>query len=463
MTTLIWTGLCDLIILGCLYFLGALVLRLIFGRVDWLAAISLSFGLGSGLFTWVIFILSWTGIALTKGTVTGLYIGIVAVLALLAWRIPLRTGEQTPTVKTDGRIAAWTHKGLWIVIVLMIGASAFLAVGLSYFGWDDIARWTVKGYGIALQGSVFAAANWGGVDVSYPLNIPILISIFRILDGDLLPGSKLMYPIFYASMLIGCYRFWLLQGLRRWTASLGALLLACTPIIFTHAFLGYANLPFTFYLVSGLLWSIAGIQAGSNVKMLVGGFLLAIAVWTRPEGLSMLLLSIIALEIAQLLTKSGKIKIIPLLLPAMILIVPWLVFQKLHATLNAEVYQYSGLALKGLLAGDIRWADLYTIIRFIVGQIIRFKDWGFTMIVPALLLAADLRLSGLRRDYSRAVLFLLSILLSVVVFWSAFIAAYAPGGSEFLYEWISTTLMRSFMPVAFCLTLLGFLSLKELQ
>jgi hypothetical protein len=40
-------------------------------------------------------------------------------------------------------------------------------------------------------------------------------------------------------------------------------------------------------------------------------------------------------------------------------------------------------------------------------------------------------------------------------------AAYAPGSSTFLYEWISTTLMRSFMPVVVCLLLLGWMYLQE--
>jgi hypothetical protein len=463
MTTLLWAGICDVFILGGLFLLGALALRVILGRLDRLANISLSFGLGAGLFAWFVFILSWTGIPLNKITILGSYVAIMIALALLARRFPLQPANQSITEKSDGKIALWTTRGLWVVILLMIAMSAFLAVGLSYFGWDDIARWTVKAYGIALQGSVISAANWGGVGLSYPLNIPILVSIFRILDGDLLPGSKLVFPIFYASILVGCYRFWVLQGLRKWIASLGVLLLASTPIFFTHAYMGYANLPFTFYLVAGLLWSIEGMQVGETRKTLLGGTLLALAVLTRPEGLEMLLVSIVALVIARLFTASGRMKILPFLLPVVILTVPWYLFQRSNANLNVEVYQYSSLALNGLLAGDFKWPALVTIVRFIAGQVIRFEDWGFTALLVGLLLAVGLRPRDLRRDFTRSTLFFLSIGLFLVMFGSAYIAAYAPRDPNFLYAWISTTLMRSFMPVVVCFMLLGwsFLSEKE--
>jgi len=462
MTALLWPGICDILILVGLFLTGALTLRVILGRIDKLIILSLSFGLGCGFFTWLLFILSWAGIVLNRITVLSAFIVVLVVLVLLARIIPARPVEQNPKGAADGKISVWLTTGLWIIILISIAAVTVLAVGLSYFGWDDIARWAVKGYGIALQGTVLAGANWGGVGLSYPLNIPILISIFRILDGDVLPGSKLIYPVFYASLLIGCYRFLALQGLKKWAASLAVLLMTSTPILFTHAFMGYANLPFTFYFVSGLLMGLEGVQTGATRSTVLGGTLLSIAVLTRPEGLILFLVCIAALGGVRLLTASGRMKLLPLLLPAVVLTVPWYFFQWFHPTSDVEVYQYTSLAVKGLLAGDIRWSALYTIIRYIAGQIIRFEDWGYTIFLSSLLLFAGLRPYDLRHDFSKSALFFAIVGVTLVILWSAYIAAYAPEGSDFLYEWISTTLMRSFMPSGVCLTLLGFLSLKDL-
>lgn len=459
---LLAAGICDICIVGGLFLLGTLVLRLILGKVDWLAIFSLSFGLGSGLFAWLLFILSWAGLLLNKTTVLGSFVALLIVLALLGWRIRRPLAEDYPAVNADGKIATWTKWGLWIVILLLVATVTFLAIGLSYFGWDDIAYWTIKGYGIALQGTVLAAANWGGNGLSYPLNIPILISIFRILDGDLLPGSKLIYPIFFSSLLIGCYRFWVFQGLRKWVAALGVLLLGSTPILFTHAFMGYANLPFTYYMVSGLIWSIQGIQKGATGKTLLGGMLLAIAILTRPEGLIMLSVSILSLGIACLLTARGRLKLLPLLLPALILAVPWYIFLREHASLDVQAYQYSGLAVKALLVGDFKWPALFTLIRYVVGQVVRFRDWGFTLLLLGMLLIIGLRPRDLRHDLVKSALFFLSVGLSLVVIGSDYMAAYTPGGSEFLYEWSSVTFTRVFMPAGICLALLGFLVLKDL-
>lgn len=454
----------DLLILGGLSLLGGLVVRAILGRTDRFVLLNLSPGVGAGVISWCMFVASWAGLRLTEGTSLGLYAALVLVAALVAWRTARSVSIEKPSPNEPrGRLDLWLTRGLWILIGSLIVTTAFLAVGLSYFGWDDISNWVVKGYGIALEGSIFAGMHWGAVGLSYPMNTTLVVTLFRILDGDILPGSKLVYPIFFASLLIGCYRFWVMHGLRRWIAALGALLLATTPILFTHAYMGYANLPFTFYLVMGLLWCIDGMKEGEARKTLLGSVLLALALWTRPEGVVMGIAVVISLWLARLLTSQGRLRLPYLLLPGLIVGGGWFIFLGAQPNPSATSYSIVGLALRGLLAGQFHWSALSTIFRFIAGQVLRFRDWGFLPLLMGLLLIAGLRWRKLREDPAIAALLFATLTLGLVLFGFQYSAAFTPRGLDFVYEWLSKEFTRLIMPAFASLTLLGFLCIKDLS
>lgn len=454
----------DLLILGGLFLLGALAVRAILGKADWLATLSLSLGLGGGLFAWSMFIASWSGLHLGVVTVLVLFAALAVVLALVAWhwgKLPMT--ERAAVDGSPARMEVWLTRGLWMVISIMILAAVILSVGLSYFGWDDISVWVIKAYGIALQGTIFAGSTWGGVGLAYPLNLTLLIALFRILDGNLLPGSKLLYPVYYASLLIGCYRFWVWHGLRRWIASLGVILLASTPILFTHAYLGYANLAFTFYLTMGILWCIDGIKDGEKRKTLLGGILLAIALWTRPEGFVMCAAVVVAFLLARLLTGNGKLQLLFLLLPVLLVGGTWFIFLRLYAAAVNTASSIAGPAILGLLAGQMRWSALLTILRFFAGLVLRFRDWGFLPALMGLLLVVGLRKLNLRHDYTRAALLFVTVTIGLVMIGFQFSAAYSTNDPNFVYDWLSLEFTRLALPALLSLTLLGLLTLKELS
>jgi hypothetical protein len=289
----------------------------------------------------------------------------------------------------------------------------------------------------------------------------LLVAVFRILDGDPLPGSKLLFPLLYASLLFGCYRFWIRQGLRSAEASLGTLLLAATPIMFWHATSGYANLAFTFYLCTSILWLIESMQESDGRKALIGGVLLALSVWTRPEGVLMSAGAIAAVIVTRTWSGNRQPRLVPLILPPLLAAVSWAIFSRVNASGDAEAFDLSSRALKGVLAGDIRWTSIGVILKFVGGQLLRFRDWGFTLSLAAILSLVGLPLKDLRRESSKTSLILAIIVLSGVVFGAHYMAAYSPRGPSWVYEWLSLNFNRVFMPVGTLLTLLGFLTLRR--
>lgn len=453
---------CDLLVLAGLFLLGAMVVLAVLGRADRLLLLSLSLGVGAGLFSWSMFLVSWAGLPLNAATLLGLYAVLGVVAALLARRASRMSPVNNPSLDSPvGKLDSWLTRCCWILIALLILGAAILAVGLSYFGWDDIANWALKGYGIALEGSIFAGRQWGSIGLSYPMNLTLIIAVFRIFGGNLLPGSKLLYPVFYAALLLGCYRFWVMHGLKRWVASVCALALATTPIIFTHAYMGYANLATTFYLIMGLMLCLNSMEVRGTREAVLGGILLAMGLWTRPEGFVMCIAVLSALGLGSMLRRGPSFHWLAALIPLAIVGGSWFIFLKTQAASDTASYGLIGMAWRGILAGQIHWSALYTILRFIAGQVLRFRDWGLLPLLAGGLAVLGLRWTRLRRDIAYTTLLFATLMIGLAMIGFQYVVAYAPADPGYVYTWLSLEFTRVAMPAGVSLALLGSLFFQE--
>ena len=107
-----------------------------------------------------------------------------------------------------------------------------LSVGASYRLYGPVRMWSVKGYGIGEAGSILARAHRGVHGLAYPLNIPLQVALFFMADGDALPGSKFLYPIYGLALCVSVFAFLRRQKLGERTAGLGAVFLGSVPIVF---------------------------------------------------------------------------------------------------------------------------------------------------------------------------------------------------------------------------------------
>jgi hypothetical protein len=141
------------------------------------------------------------------------------------------------------------------------------------------------------------------------MNLQVSIAIFRLFDGDLLPGSKMIFIIMTSALLLGCYKFLKQGGVNRRMALMGLLILITTPVIFYYSTLGYGNLPFTVNLILGILWSLEGVFKNKNDSIVIGGSLLAFAAWTRPEGIGFSSIIIITILLVALILYKIKLSL----------------------------------------------------------------------------------------------------------------------------------------------------------
>ena len=397
-TPLLSAAFLDALALMLLFIFGALVARLIdrdLRGLEWAAA---AMPLGMGLLTWMVFILSWLGLRVALG----LYLVLMAapLLLHLARREPLlprpRGRPRLPRpAALQGGLRSNPLLAVPVLLLTLLMATAFaISIGRGYSLYDGIANWALKGYGIALEGSVYAGERWGGHALAYPQNVPLMIAFFRLLDGDVLPGSKAIFPLFAASILAAFYAFMRRFKVPAPQALLGAGAVLSVPFIYLHATIGWGNLIMAGYLVLAVFFLTLGSTAGSRAKKTLGGFLLALAAWTRPEGLAY------ALALAALFAaydwKRGRDRSLKWLLPTVLVAGSWLAFSYPDLAQDRIGQTLGGLG-PSLQSGWLRGGELASILRYALGRWSDPTVWGllFWSLPPLLVLGALGK--GLRR------------------------------------------------------------------
>lgn len=437
---------------------GVALLRLLLPRVDTLDILAFAFPLGAGVVTWCLFLASWAGEALTPLAAVLVWAGLLA-LALAISRIPGLGPRDARGADRVERTASELPSRHFVVLLLALGGltclAAWLGVNASYYAWDDMAIWAVKGYGIAEEGSIWAAGTWGDHGLTYPLNIPILIGLFRF-AGDALPASKLAFPLFYLSLTIGCLRFWLQRGVQARLAALGMLCLALTPLVFEHATLGYANLPYTAYLVLGCGEAVQGMITRDARRQVLSGLLLGLAAWTRPEGWLAITSVMIAMGFVACVMRPRGLRPLAWIVPAAVLAGCWAIFVRMHAP-GGQISEAVRAAATGWPQGSFHLGALLYIGRFVARQAVEVTVWGILPVACAALFL--LRSCNLRSQLGADVLLLGSALLVLAA--GITLQFYLADYIGQLVNYLGNSANRMSMPVALVAVLLAVLLARE--
>ena len=410
-----WLGLLgtDLAVLLGLALLGGTTLLAI--RPGWqpLELIGLAVPVGAGILTLCLFLLSWLGVTLSFGLCAGLLMAMTVLAGGLARRQKHHVWQ--PAQWRQG----WDGVGgLWRVVLLgaglgLLGLAVALSVGASYRLYDPVQIWSVKGYGIGEARSIFAGAEWGVHGLAYPLNIPLQVALFFMADGDALPGSKFLYPIYGFALCISVFAFLRRQEIDERIAGLSAIFLGSVPIVFFHATSGFANLPFTALLIAGALWGLQGTRTGSKRDGLLSGLLLGLAAWTRPEGIFYALTALALVSAASLRSRRNLGWMGALVAPLILVAGAWLIFAVTGNTVSGSTPERQVLSYLGqTLRGKIDLSGLWTIVSvFCYSMFVPHRAmfpaisatyWGVLFVVAIGMLGVSVRNFSPRRNSIRA-------------------------------------------------------------
>ena len=378
---LIW--LTDITILAGLWALGILTARVFLSDSTIPEQLSVGFGLGLGMFSWLLFICSWIGLPLTKPIILFLFL----LLLIPSIVIDRKTNRGKSPSSAPGSESAQGVQGTpdiigWILLAVFGVILMLLSISLSYYFWDAMAIWSVKGYGIGVEHSVFGALNWGAKGLAYPLNIPLVISIFFAVNQDLLPGSKLIFPGFFISMLIGLHVLFRRQQLPAWFAWCAVFAIGTVPLLVQYSLIGYANIPFAYYYVLGIIWMGLGMNNKDFQRVLLGSILLALSIWTRLEGLEFWFVAVGSMAVVWKKEFFGWKTIPRVFIPALIIGGSWIIFNRLNHATSGETALLSD-ALSRLVHGEMHPEAVYKILRFTAFLVIKTRVYG--ILIPVMI------------------------------------------------------------------------------
>jgi hypothetical protein len=430
----------DLALILALVLAGWLLASWLLGRRMWLEALGFAFPLGGGLFAVMLFVLSLAGVPLTAPVVLGTLCLLIVGLAVVRFAARL---ERPGTIPDSRPAPVAVSRGEWLPLSVCAGlflASLVVSLGRSYSTWDSAAIWSVKGYGIASEGSIWAASEWGAHGLAYPPNIPLQIAAFFLLDGDVLPGSKFIFPTFYASLALGLLAHWR-HNLTPAAAAWATAFVMTVPVVFDHATDGYANLPFAIYVVLGVLSWTQAAPSGDAGFAFLSGALWGLAVWTRPEGGLVIAVLCAALLLAHRWTRRPAPRLAAWLTPCLLLGGAWVLFGRVGGD-SGMMPGAVRAAAAAIGVGDLHADSFYWIGRFLGRELLRPSVWGLTTLAFAAGSFAGLRRGrqiGQERD--------------LMVLWAAAVTGLSVVGFYYLVSfvddvtfWLGTGASRMFFP-----------------
>ena len=451
----------DILILVGLFLLGSIFTTILIKNTSWLDIGILSCPIGIGLLSWMIFITSYVGIPITVGTIVIWFIGLAAIGLILHKTIRKRW-PRPPVVNVGQSLRAFLIKDhigpiIGAALVVWFGLNAVISVGQGYSVFDAIAIWALKGYAIAFQHSIWAGELWGGHILAYPMNLQLSITIFRLFDGDLLPGSKLIFTMLTASLLMGCYKFLKQAGVSTRMALMGLLVLMTTPVFFYYSTNGMANLPFTTYLVLGILWSLEGVFKNKNDSILVGGSLLAFAAWTRPEGIGFSTIIIIAVLLFAFLLKKIKLVLNQLIIfisPMILFPTTWFLLLGAREMARDQIGPTLGGSLTQISHGNFQFIYILNIVQYTFSYFTSWQNTGYFLLIFILLgtiLFFNIR-HGKKSYFPIFICLLITIIFPFGMFYNAAFAA----GNGF-QRFLDQSYDRAMLPAIVLIIFLGML------
>jgi hypothetical protein len=441
----------DMTIVLLITLLGSAVLFAVSRRLTFIDILAFGFPIGLGTYTFSLFVTSWMAIPLNSASL--LIVFLILILSITALiQVQRNKGKE---YHLDLKIIkagtpAWQYLAHFLYIALVLG-NFILSIGLAYHTWDAIALWGLKGYGIGHEGTILAATNWGNKALVYPLNIPIGISVFQILDGDLIPGSKLIFPMLFSSFGFGLYRIFTHLKVSKPYAYLGVLLIMTTPIMFEHGHIGYTNLALSYYLVFGGLLSLLFLSTGRDEFLPLAGLMLAFSIWSRPEGIFMVAVTAIPLLIISIRNRVAARQFFSLFLLSILIFTAWTVFQLFHPS-DATELSVIRTFLANLLDGKVYLGPFRLVLGFLFTQIKAMDVFGI-FFPMSLIIGPAILVYKFRRAPIVLGLFGIAAFLAAAVIFMYYLTWYDQSGLNY---WLNTGFNRMFMPAIVMFQFFGY-------
>lgn len=387
---------------------------------------ALAYGIGAGIFTIAVFLVSLISIPITLVSGIIIFVTLFAVFVILsgaffAERRISQFGIERLLRRTRFALLAMTKAQL---VLLALGAIVFIitfivAAYWQPYVWDSLAVWALKAKVIAATGTLDDLPRTGWA--FYPLNISLQITFLYLLGGTVLQLIFPMYLLSLAALIIA--------NLRKRTgmtiALACALFLIVTPLVQFQATIAYADLPIAFYYVGSAIYLVRFLEERKQTWLVISAILVGLAGWTRTEGPLYLAINLVVLLLFYpVIARSGatkqfcngRLKHIALYIAIFLALwSPWTIYARLAN--YGDYFGFATIGVTDVLTGQLDFTRLGTIIDYLGQRVMATQDWGLLWL--ALPVAFIIGIKNIRAHAPLIALIILNIFAVIYTYYVA--------------------------------------------
>jgi hypothetical protein len=391
-----------------------------------LLRLSLAAGFGLGIFSLVYFAALVFGL---NHLLAEDLILLALLFALFFWRRKTAAPARDPAPFPGNQLPSWVQRLIAVSFTIALVAALYSAIlgALAHphgDGWDAFAIWNLHAR-FLFRGSShwhdgFTSLNpWSHPD--YPLLLPAAVAHFWTYLGHDDPAvpAALGLVFTFSTVAVLFSALWILRG--RTVAMLGGLALLSTPFFVEQGVAQYADVPLAFFFLAAVVLlglfdsSSQAVSSHPYGLLVLAGFALGFAAWTKNEGMLFLLATVAARLLILIRSQAaggnalrvqnpGKTDqnrpAFAVLLFALVPAILWIVWFKHSFAPAGELFADPHAALHKLLRPSRYWI----ILNWYGKEFLRFGGW---LLVPGTLLWIGLYLavrSRSQRDQNPAIL-----------------------------------------------------------
>lgn len=354
-----------------LIIIGYFLLDLLTSGLHLEEKLSLSYGVGIGFISFLMFLMLY--FKLLNSSTQLIILMLLISIVLFAIRYMIKK-PATANLKLLGSktifFKQWNYK-LYLAILLLFILSLVFSYYYPIIMYDGI-DYEAEGKLMALEKAVMPENYFR----PYPPLIPLAYSFICFLGGSHL---KIVFPLFYLSLVL-CFYFRLIAlGINKRSSIIFTLILATTPYIWWHSFLGILNLTAAYYFsIATLFWfshlrniSESGDKSRINYShILLAGIFYSLSIFTRFEMLACFLIPLVLTAIYSLRYRISK-NVLCLTLPSLFISSFWSFFSS-YKLVSSEDFQIFSIAIIILIVAVV--LSYFIILRKGYSNFIDFID-----------------------------------------------------------------------------------------
>lgn len=342
-----------------------------FINFDKFSLFSISYPLGIGVFTQLLFLLNLNGIAYSLKNTNLLLFALITIAIVLSRfnKISFLQEMNDFKLNINPAILFKGHKILNVLVLISLLTIIFIFFSANYWpikDWDSIVLYDFRALTFKTTGFMD-----DGIARGYFFGYPLNTSLFQMIALQFnYPYPAAAHALFYLSLVMFAYRFIGVKTSGSW-AIIWTSLIATMPALYGHAQMSYTNLAYTVYVVFGYALLSESAQGKNWRLLIVASTFFGLSTWTRSAE-PFWLVGILLISLIGIVKYKNLFLVVMCYLIFLFFKYPWSMFEAAHGIQTSSITANSSHYWQ-LLFSHSSWNEIVKFIKYIFNNIILYQ------------------------------------------------------------------------------------------